>query len=121
MLRRLLRLPFPFLRAARPPLAIAALVGVGLHAMPGPAAGLPTDTTDNGGPTAGSVEVVARFDVPDPSGIAVTSDGRIFVGFPRHADDHSGPTLGELKAGKIVPYPDARMSLPSDLPAPSFS
>lgn len=80
------------------------------------AAGMPTDTTDNGGPTAGSVEVVARFDAPDPSGIAVTPSGRIFVGFPRHADDHSGPTLGELKDGKIVPYPNARMSLPSNLP-----
>lgn len=81
------------------------------------AAGQPVDTTDNGGATAGSVEVVARFYAPDPSGIAVTPDGRIFVGFPRHADDHRGPTLGELRDGKLLPYPNAQISLPSDLPA----
>jgi sugar lactone lactonase YvrE len=77
----------------------------------------PQDTSDAGGTTAGSVEVVARFDAPDPSGIAVTPDGRIFIGFPRHADDHSGPTLGELKNGKLVPYPDVAHSMPSAAPA----
>ena len=81
------------------------------------AASAAPDTTDAGGTTAGSVEVVARFDMPDPSGIAVTPDGRIFVGFPRHADDHAGPTLGELRDGKLVPYPDAAVSLPSNRPA----
>jgi len=80
------------------------------------AAGDPVDTTDNGGATAGSLEVVARFHFPDPSGIAVTPDGRIFVGFPRHADDHNGPTLGELRDGKIIPYPDAAWSMPSAAP-----
>ena len=80
------------------------------------AAGDPVDTTDNGGATAGSLQVVARFHFPDPSGIAVTSDGRIFVGFPRHADDHDGPTLGELRDGKIIPYPNSEMSMPSSLP-----
>jgi sugar lactone lactonase YvrE len=75
------------------------------------------DTSDGGGTTAGSVEVVARFAAPDPSGIAVTPDGRIFIGFPRHADDHAGPTLGELRDGKLIPYPDAATSLPSARPA----
>lgn len=75
------------------------------------------DTSDAGGTTAGSLEVVARFDAPDPSGIAVTPDGRIFIGFPRHADDHAGPTLGELRDGKLPPYPDAATSLPSTRPA----
>ncbi len=119
MIRCKLRRSFPVLRVTRWQWACAALIGLctSLYAMRGQAAGEPIDTTDNGGATAGSVEVVARFDAPDPSGIAVTPDGRIFVGFPRHADDHSGPTLGELKAGKIIPYPDAQMSLPSDLPA----
>jgi len=74
------------------------------------------DTANLGGATAGSLEVVARFFGPGPSGIAVTPSGRIFVGFPRHADDHRGPTLGELKDGRIVPYPDAALSLPSDAP-----
>jgi sugar lactone lactonase YvrE len=80
-------------------------------------AGAAPDTSDGGGTTAGSVEVVARFDAPDPSGIAVTPNGRIFVGFPRHADDHGGPTLGELKDGKLIPYPSAAVSLPSAGPA----
>jgi len=75
------------------------------------------DTADLGGATAGSLEVVARFYGPGPSGIAVTPDGRVFVGFPRHADDHFGPTLGELKDGQLVPYPDGALSLPSDAPA----
>ncbi|MFM0229852.1 L-dopachrome tautomerase-related protein [Paraburkholderia sediminicola] len=75
------------------------------------------DAADLGGATAGSLEVVARFFGPGPSGIAVTPSGRIFVGFPRHADDHRGPTLGELKDGRIVPYPDAALSLPTDAPA----
>lgn len=80
------------------------------------AAGNPEDTADNGGPTAGSLEVMARFHFPDPSGIAVTPDGRVFVGFPRHADDHNGPTLAELRDGKIIPYPDAAWSMPSTTP-----
>ncbi|MCQ8279817.1 major royal jelly family protein [Acetobacteraceae bacterium KSS8] len=62
----------------------------------------------------GSLEVVAAFDGPGPSGIAVTSDGRVFVGFPRHADNHDKATLAELRGGTLTPYPDARMSLPSD-------
>lgn len=79
-----------------------------------PTTNLAPDTADMGGATAGSLQIVARFYGPGPSGIAVTPSGRVFVGFPRHADDHSGPTLGELRDGKIVPYPDAAWSLPSD-------
>lgn len=73
-----------------------------------------TDTHDQGGVSAGSLEVVARFYGPGPSGVVVTHDGRIFVGFPRHAEDHKGPTLAELKDGQLIPYPDAAHSLPSD-------
>ncbi|MCQ9156479.1 major royal jelly family protein [Acidomonas methanolica] len=62
----------------------------------------------------GSLEVVAAFDGPGPSGIAVTPTGRIFVGFPRHADNHDKATLAELRGGTLVPYPNAAMSLPSD-------
>lgn len=38
------------------------------------------------------LEVVARIMPPEPdmSGIAVTPDGRVFLGFPRHADNHRG-------------------------------
>lgn len=68
---------------------------------------------DNGTEPYGSFEEVARFEGPGPSGIAVLPNGRIFVGFPRHAVDHKGATLGELVGGKVVPYPSAGISLPS--------
>lgn len=62
---------------------------------------------------AGSFEIVAEFYGPGPSGIAVTPDGRVFVGFPRHAENHDQATLAELKDGKLIPYPDAAVSMPS--------
>ncbi|GAB5097491.1 L-dopachrome tautomerase-related protein [Caballeronia sp. HLA56] len=64
----------------------------------------------------GSFEIVAAFPGPGPSGIAVTPDGRVFVGFPRHADNHREATLAELRDGKLIPYPNAALSLPSDAP-----
>lgn len=75
------------------------------------------DAEDRGlGPTGG-LEVIARFGDLGPSGVAVSRDGTIFVGFPRHADDHKGPTLGRLERGALIPFPDAAMSLPSPRPA----
>ncbi|AQS87623.1 SMP-30/gluconolactonase/LRE family protein [Neoasaia chiangmaiensis] len=68
---------------------------------------------DRGTEPYGAFDVVARFDGPGPSGIVVLPNGRIFVGFPRHAVNHPGATLGELKDGKVVPYPSAALSLPS--------
>jgi sugar lactone lactonase YvrE len=73
------------------------------------------ETTDRSLVPIGSIQEVAAFTGPGPSGIAVTPQGRTFVGFPRHADDHSGMTLGELVNGKLVPYPSADISLPSGL------
>lgn len=75
-----------------------------------------TDLTDPGAQPYGSVEVVARFADPGPSGIVVTPDNRIFVGFPRHAENHKGATLAELVDGRRIPFPDAATSLPSSLP-----
>lgn len=75
-----------------------------------------TDTTDPGAPPSGSLDVVARFADPGPSGIAVTRNGRIFVGFPRHAQDHHDATLAELVDGKRVPFPSTDVSMPSSLP-----
>ncbi|MCD8317443.1 MAG: hypothetical protein LUC45_00645, partial [Paraprevotella sp.] len=51
---------------------------------------------------AQSLEMVARIMPPNPdmSGIAITPDGRIFLGFPRHADNHDGCALAELKDGR---------------------
>ena len=40
----------------------------------------------------------------------------MFVGFPRHAENHAGMTLGELVQGRLVPFPTAAMSLPSQAP-----
>jgi len=64
----------------------------------------------------GVLEIVAEFIWPGPSGIAVTPDGRTFVGFPRHADNHKEATLAELRGSELVPFPDRGMVLPSDLP-----
>ncbi|MDE1168904.1 MAG: L-dopachrome tautomerase-related protein [Pseudomonas sp.] len=70
------------------------------------------ETEDRSLVPVGSLTEVANFAGPGPSGIVVTKEGRTFVGFPRHAIDHKGMTLGELVNGKLVPYPDAATSLP---------
>ena len=54
---------------------------------------------------AGTIEVVATFDGPMPTGVTVSSDGRIFVNFPRWGDAVDF-TVAELKDGKAVAYPD---------------
>lgn len=63
----------------------------------------------------GSIEQVAAFEGPGPSGIVVSPDGRTFVGFPRHAIDHPGMTLAERVNGRLVPYPSKGISEPSSL------
>ncbi|WP_244284810.1 major royal jelly family protein [Acetobacter persici] len=86
-------------------------------AVQGVAQGGGTPTTgvngDQGYESAGSFEIVADFYGPGPSGVVVTDEGRIFVGFPRHAVNHKGATLGELVQGRVVPWPTAALSLPS--------
>jgi sugar lactone lactonase YvrE len=91
---------------------IGSAVVASRAARAAPPASLATNT-DHGFNSAGSFEIVAEFDNPGPSGIAITPDGRMFIGFPRHADNHTGATLAELKGGALVPYPDAATSLPS--------
>ncbi len=63
------------------------------------------------------IEIVAEICDPDPSGIVVSRDGRVFLGFPRHAVDHKKATLAEYKDGKLIPFPNAAMTLPSDVSA----
>lgn len=67
---------------------------------------------------AQELEVVARIfpPTPDMSGIAVTPDGRIFLGFPRHADNHNGYALAEYKNGELIPFPDTAMTCQSARP-----
>ncbi|GAN54133.1 SMP-30/gluconolactonase/LRE family protein [Tanticharoenia sakaeratensis] len=94
------------------PLATTAALGAALGGggvTPARAEG----NADNGTEPSGPFEVVAQFFGPGPSGIVVMPDGRTFVGFPRHAVNHPGATLGELKGGKVVPYPSADLSMPS--------
>ncbi|MFT4092069.1 MAG: L-dopachrome tautomerase-related protein [Niabella sp.] len=63
-------------------------------------------------------EVIARISPPDPdmSGIAVSSDNRVFLGFPRHADNHRAFALAELVNGKPVPFPGKDYVYPSTKP-----
>ncbi len=48
---------------------------------------------------------VAAFD-HQVTGVSVSEDGRIFVNFPRWTED-SPVSVGELRDGRVVPYPDA--------------
>lgn len=91
-------------------LSVASLSPVLGLASPALAAG----NADDGTSSAGPFDIVAEFQGPGPSGVAVLPNGRMFVSFPRHADNHSGATLGEIRNGAVLPYPSAEMSLPSD-------
>jgi sugar lactone lactonase YvrE len=75
-----------------------------------------TDCTEL--PNDEAVEIVASVmpPNPDPSGIAVSSDGRVFLGFPRHADNHQEFALAELKDDKLVPFPNRNYVYPSAMP-----
>lgn len=65
-----------------------------------------------------SVQTIARINPPnpDPSGIAVSSDDRVFLGFPRHADNHKEFALAELKNGNLIPWPNKDFIYPSSKP-----
>jgi sugar lactone lactonase YvrE len=57
----------------------------------------------------GHLEPVFEFHGEMPTGVTVATDGRIFVNFPRWGDDVPY-TVGEIRHGKIVPYPDAAIN-----------
>jgi sugar lactone lactonase YvrE len=63
-------------------------------------------------------EVIAKVSPPNPdmSGIAVSSDNRVFLGFPRHADNHTSYALAELVNGVPVPFPNKEYIYPSNKP-----
>lgn len=67
---------------------------------------------------APDIKVVAEINppYPDMSGIAVSSDNRIFLSFPRHADNHTEFALAELINGKPVPFPNKDIVYPSAKP-----
>ncbi|QXE10317.1 MULTISPECIES: L-dopachrome tautomerase-related protein [Pseudomonas] len=54
----------------------------------------------------GKLEQVHAFYDAMPTGVTVSETGRIFVNFPRWGDDVPF-TVGELRDGKVVAYPDA--------------
>lgn len=58
----------------------------------------------------GKAEVVATFWHAMPTGVTVSENGRIFVNFPRWGDDVPF-TVGEIRQGKVVPYPDAAINI----------
>ena len=57
----------------------------------------------------GQLELVATLPGDQPAGVAVSEAGRIFVTFPRH-DGQVSFTVGEIKNGKLGPFPDANMN-----------
>ncbi|MBW7984827.1 L-dopachrome tautomerase-related protein [Enterobacillus tribolii] len=61
----------------------------------------------------GKTDVVATFTGAMPTGVTVTDNGRIFVNFPRWGDDVPF-TVGEVKAGKVVAYPNTEVNQPDN-------
>ncbi|MBN3867672.1 SMP-30/gluconolactonase/LRE family protein [Gluconobacter kondonii] len=80
---------------------------VGIAALTTASPLLAAETVDKGTLPSGNVQVIGRFSNAQPSGIAVLPDGRMVLGFPRSAHEHSGPRLGLYTKGKLTPFPDA--------------
>ncbi|WP_199515079.1 L-dopachrome tautomerase-related protein [Nucisporomicrobium flavum] len=60
----------------------------------------------------GALETVHTFDSgPMPTGVSVSAQGRIFVNFPKWGDDVVF-TVGEIRDGTVVAYPDQRWNTP---------
>jgi len=45
-----------------------------------------------------------------PTGVAASSTGRVFVNFPRWFPNHTAPSVAEVVNGKMVPYPNAELN-----------
>ncbi|HEX8833739.1 MAG TPA: L-dopachrome tautomerase-related protein [Abditibacteriaceae bacterium] len=58
---------------------------------------------------AGRMQLVARFNGPMPTGVAVSHKGRIFVNFPRWGDKVPF-TVAEVKNGRTVAYPSTGLN-----------
>jgi sugar lactone lactonase YvrE len=65
---------------------------------------------------AGALQVVAEFRGPIVTGIAISAHNRIFVSFPRWTDPVEF-TVGEVRNGRPVAYPNAAWNDPSRPPA----
>lgn len=62
--------------------------------------------------TIGTIESVASFNGPMPTGVTVSQGGRIFVNFPRWGDKVDY-TVAEVKNGRTVPYPNTEINRPN--------
>lgn len=60
----------------------------------------------------GTLETVATFEGPMPTGVTVSHIGRVFVNFPKWGDDVTA-TVMEVRDGGCVPYPDQATNDPS--------
>src|SRR4051794_1196869 len=59
-----------------------------------------------------NLEVVHEFtDGPMPTGVTVSRQGRIFVNYPKWGDEVAF-TVGELRDGEVVPFPDQEWNSP---------
>lgn len=59
--------------------------------------------------TVGQLEVVAEFNKPMQTGVTVSREGRVFINIPRWSDP-APFTVGELKDGKLLAYPDEQVN-----------
>ena len=101
--------------------AIIACLSIAVGSLPVAAAQNKGETrmAQNSSPTAakqlasdrpiGHIEPVFEFYDAMPTGVTVAADGRIFINFPRWGDDVPF-TVGEIRNGKVVPYPDAAIN-----------
>lgn len=87
--------------------ALAALFGASASGQENPEepmtarkASLPSDRV------IGHIEPVFEFYDDMPTGVSVSAEGRIFINFPRWGDEVPF-TVGEIRDGKVVAYPDA--------------
>src|ERR1051325_3800050 len=61
----------------------------------------------------GVLEPVAQFNGAMPTGVSVSHSGRIFVNFPKWGDEVPF-TVGEIRDGEVVPFPDLDWNSPRD-------
>src|SRR5688572_30447150 len=57
-------------------------------------------------PGYGPLQEVIAFDRFQPTGIAVSRGGRIFVCFPKWSDDYQFAVVEVLQDGTVKPFPD---------------
>jgi sugar lactone lactonase YvrE len=89
---------------------IAAVNTLSFAAAPAPQ-DLPHETS------IGQLEPVFAFYDAMPTGVTVSEQGRLFVNFPQWGDN-APFSVGEIRDGKVVPYPDQAINTP-DQKAPA--